>query len=145
MDRREQGDEPIPTSVNVFSLPTPPQTMPYVQLSGIKSVQCVTYVPRVRDRVRESHSGFYINVFPWLPWKRGKPIAVDNIFDGERAHILSAKERTLRPPHKPAGDMDNSNFEVLRKQYDNRVALLKELKLNVKRAHKRSLFEKVQD
>ena len=62
--RRQEGKMPIPTSVNLFKLKPPPDTMQMVNVKNIRSVRCVTYIPHSEDRRDTSHSGFYVNVFP---------------------------------------------------------------------------------
>ena len=64
--RKELGDKPIPTSANLFSLQQPPPTACMVNLPDIKSIQCVTFIPKVEDRLEQTHSGFYNNVYPWI-------------------------------------------------------------------------------
>ena len=133
LQRRELGDEPIPTGFGMLKLKKPTAKAAYVELKMIKSFQCVTYIPHRRDRLKTSDSGYYVNVLPWVPWKRGKHIPTKNVMEGSRAKVLTEKQRTLRKLHKEAGSLANNNdFKVLRKQYEDRLKLLRELKYNLK-------------
>ena len=124
MLRLQQGKESIPTSFSVFSLPSRPLKASIVKLVGIQSLKCVTFIPQIHRRLEESHTGFYVNVFPWILWKRGRPVSKREVLEGDKAKILPEKERTLRPELKPAGVVVNSSFKKIKKEYDNRVKLL---------------------
>ena len=132
--RREQGLEPIPTSANIFSLQPPPETRCIVELKYIKSTRCVTFIPKTSDRIKEDHTGFYINIFPWLSWRKGQPIQHKYVLEGETAIVLTAKQRTLREKLAVAGDLADTNFNHLKAQSDRRCKLLKHLKFHVKNA-----------
>lgn len=133
--RRERLEDPIPTSFNIFELKQPKPSAPYVHVANIRSIQCVTYIPNVADRLDPSHTGYYINIFPWIHWKRGKIILEKDIHEGPTARKLTEKEQRLRNPYKPAGNLDDSNIMRLSKQSDNRCALLRKLGLNVKQCN----------
>ena len=130
--RRERGDDPIPTSFNIFRLQKPPLLAPYVEIDVIKSLQCVTYVADKQMRLSPQDSGYYINVYPWIAWKRGKKIPNKKVKDGNRSRRRTAKQLKLAPMQKPAGPVANIRYDHLLKQHDNRVALLKKLKLDYK-------------
>ena len=130
--RRERGDDPIPTSFNIFRLQKPPFLAPYVEIDVIKSLQCVTYVADKQMRLSPQDSGYYINVYPWIAWKRGKKIPNKKVKDGNRSRHRTTNQLKLAPMQKPAGPVANNRYDRLLKQHDNRVALLKKLKLAYK-------------
>ena len=129
------GDYPIPTSFNIFDLKPPPATIPYVHIENIQSLLCVTYIANVQDRLQQSHSGWYVNVYPWLLWKRGKPVPITKVFEGPRGMFIPLDERVLRALNKKAGELKEGGYQRLQKQYDIRCNLLRELKINVKKAN----------
>ena len=131
--RREMGDDPIPTSFCKLELKPPKPTAAQVQVEQIKSMQCVTFIPRPIDRIEMNHSGWYINIFPWVMWKRGQAVPHDDIHEGPTARVLTAKQRKLKKLHKEAGEMKKIDFTVLMKRYDNRVKLLRKLKIDPKK------------
>ena len=130
--RRELGDDPIPTSFNIFRLKKPPLLAPYVDVKDIKSIQCVTYVADETLRLSPQDSGYYINIYPWIPWKKGIKVPSKNVREGNRSRRRTAKQLELAKMHKPAGPVAKIKFDRLLKQHDNRAKLLKKLKLDVK-------------
>ena len=129
--RIEMGKRPIPTSVNLFKLSNKPPTQELVQIDDVRSILCVTFVPK---KVSNSNSGFYVNVFPWVKWGKGKQVPVNRVLDGQRGKALTAEERSLKEEHKPAGLTSWVSFEKLMKQHDKRIKILRSMKINVKRA-----------
>ena len=57
---------------------------------------------------------------------------VDDVREGVRARVLTAKQRKLRKELKEVGEMKSANIGILMKQHDHRVRFLKEMGLNVK-------------
>ena len=138
--RRELGEDTIPMSFNIFQLKILPERIPYVIPENmIASLLCVTYIPHENDRLETSHTGFYINVYPWILWKRGKPIPEKLVFENERAKFLTADERALKKEHKKAGVLKAPNFKRLQKQYENRCSILRKLGIDVKKANRPKL------
>ena len=132
IQRREIGERSIPTSFNLLELKRRPARAPYVEVEKIRSLQCVTYVANPSARSEDSCTGFYINVYPWVPWRQGKRVTKQYLYDGDRAPILTEEQRNLRKPLKKAGDLASPSFSTLMTRYDNRCNFLKELGLNVK-------------
>ena len=131
--RREMGDSPIPTSVKIVKLPLPKPRAPYVVIQQITSLNCVTFIARPKDRINYTDSGFYINVFPWVNWRKGRAVPVDEVREGVRARVLTAKQRKLRKELKKVEDPKTSNIDMLMKQHNYRIKLLKEMGLDVKK------------
>ena len=130
--RREVGNDPIPTSFNIFRLKNPPLLAPYVEIDAIKSLQCVTYIADKTLRLSPQDSGFYINIYPWIAWQKGKKIPNKDVKEGRNSRVRTAKQLKLAKMQKPAGPVVKIKFDRLLKQHDNRAKLLKELGLNVK-------------
>ena len=132
--REQRGERPIPTSIGFYELKAPPPTLPLVDISHVQSILCVTYAPDI-DKADSSQSGFFVNVYPWVPWRSGKSVSVAKVLDGPKAKVLSAAERKLRNKLKIIDDKKHLNFNTLRKQYDKRCQILRELNLDVKAIH----------
>ena len=132
--RKEEGKDEIPTAISIFKLKRPPQKVPVVNLKDISSIGCVTFIPQPNRRINASDTGFYVNVYPWIPYRKGKPVPAKEVLDGDNMEPLNLKQRTLRPEHMPAGELDRS-FKNIKKQHANRCKLLKKMKLNVKQVH----------
>ena len=130
--RREEGDKPIPTTFTKLKLNPPTgDTIPYVKVDLITSILAITYIPHVGDRLTTSDSGYYINMFPWVPWQRGKPITCANVCDGSNAEALTAKQKKLRPELKPAGSLSRDDYTLIKKQHDHRCKCLTDMGFNV--------------
>ena len=124
-------------SFNIFKLKRLPERIPYVIPENIiASLLCVTYISHKNDRLYKSHTGYYINVYPWIPWKWGMPIPEKDVFEGERAKFLTAGERELRSMNKKAGVLKAPDFKRLQKQYENRCDILRKLGVDVKEANR---------
>ena len=67
--------------------------------------------------------------------RRGLAIPTKDIRDGDKARVLTAKERTLSKTHKPAGERKKS-YKQLTSFHKNRVQIFETLKINVKSALK---------
>ena len=133
--RQERGEMPIPTSVNLFKLATPPATADYLEIDDIKSMHCVTYVSDVDDHLDASHSGFYNSVFPWIHWKNGKPLLPHKVFDGPRGRVLNAKQLRLRPELKRVNNLEQIyDIKTLMTKHNKRRKLLTKLGMNLKEA-----------
>ena len=130
--RLEVGDDPIPTSFNILRLKNPPLLAPYVEVEAIKSLQCVTYIADKTLRLSRQDSGFYINVYPWIAWHKGKKIPNKDVKEGRNSRVRTEKQLKLANIQKPAGPVAKIKFDRLLKQHENRAQLLKELGLNVK-------------
>ena len=94
----------------------------------------ITYICNPADRKNQSDSGYYLNVYPWIPWRKGKSVPVKAVHDGERAEKRSVAKMKLREKHKEAEKDEKEGFKVLKTQHNNRIKLLKLLKLDIKRA-----------
>ena len=129
--RQERGDFPIPTSVNIFKLKAPTREKPYVNVKNIKSVQCVTYVCDPDMRAKRDHSGYYINVFPWVHWSKGVALPQKQIKDGDKCGRRKNSEMILRKEHKKVKPPKESDYSILRKQRENRLQLLKSMGIDV--------------
>ena len=136
MIRRQDREIPIPTSIYLFKLNPPLDTMQMANVKNIRSVRCVTYIPRSEDRIDPTRSGFYVNVFPEIPWKRGMPLPEKDVWDGLNSVALTEKQKKLNAQHKEIVNKDYTTFKKLQKEHNNRCKLLKDLHLNVKKAHK---------
>ena len=132
LSRREMGKDAIQTSVNLFKLKIHAATMEFVDIPKILSMQSVTYVPQVKDRCEPSDSGFYVNVFPWVNWRKGIPVPCSKVFDGDKATVLTTEQRKLRAEHKKAG-AGVEDFSTLMKEHDIRVKCHQNMKVNVKK------------
>ena len=132
LQRLEVGDDPIPTSFNVFKLQKPPPLAPYIKIDNIRSLQCVTYIPDETLRLTPVDSGYYVNVFPWIPWKKGKKLPLDAVMEGTNAYVRTEKEQKLSKEHKVAGSLSQVSFDRLLKQHTNRLSLLQEMGLRIK-------------
>ena len=91
----------------------------------------MTYVADKSLRLSSEDSGYYINIFPWIPWQRGEKIPVRDVREGRRGRKLTAKQLKLAEEQKPAGSLELIKFDRLLKQHDNRIALLKKLRLDI--------------
>ena len=98
----------------------------------INTEKAVTYVVRPEDRDNCTDSGFYVNVLPWIHWRKGKKVPNKNVFEDRRGLKRTAAQMKLRPEQKVAEDPAGTNFDLLLKQHDNRCALLRELNIDVK-------------
>ena len=136
LDRAHQLGKPgIPCSVNLFKLKVPKARAPFVFVKNIKSIQCITYITKPENRRDPTDTGYYINVFPWISWRRGWAIPIKDICDGNKARVLTAKQRKLKKTHKPAGERKQSGKQ-LTSFHKNRVAILEKLEINVNSALK---------
>ena len=133
--RREMGEPSIPTSVNIFKLKKPPPTAPYVKVKNIQSMQCVTYITNPERRLNAHDSGFYINVLPWISWRRGWAIPQSDLMEKSKARVLTAKQLKLREEHKPPGE-GKETFKMLVSQAKRRQNMLKQLDIDEKDAMK---------
>ena len=133
--RMEVGDQPIPTTFTIFKLQPPGASIPYVQIERITSLLAVTYIPKLDDRLMPTHTGYYINAFPWIPWQKGKPIPEDQICDGPKAEVLTAKQRKLRAEHKPAEFLQKEDYTALSIDHVHRCKLIESMGVNVKEVH----------
>ena len=68
--RREEDKKPIPTSFFRFKLNPPGAHADFVDVKNIKSIGCVTYIIKLTRRIRPTDTGFYVNVLPWIPWRK---------------------------------------------------------------------------
>ena len=130
--RRELCNKPIPTTFSIFKLQPPGARNPFVDVAHITSILSITYIPKLSDRLSSNDSGYYINALPWIPWQRGKGIEVAKICDGSKAQVRTAKQRKLRPEHKPAGSLSRDDYSTIKNQHDYRCKLFEEMGLNVK-------------
>ena len=135
LQRRELGEPLIPMSFNILELTPRPEFIPYVSVSNIKSILCVTFITNSRDRLRANHSGWYINVYPWIFWKRGMPVMSTNVFEGDKGLHLTEEERALKGELKESTALKDVDFKRLQKKYDNRCAILRKLGINLKNAN----------
>ena len=120
LQRRELGEKMIPMSFNILQLTPRPEFIPYVSVNNIKSLLCVTFITNSDDCLGANHSGWYINVYPWILWKRGMPIMNESVFEGDKGLHLTEKERALRGELKEATSLKEVDFKKLLKKYDNR-------------------------
>ena len=79
-------------------------------MANIKSILCVTYIPWLQS---VSNSGFYINIYPWVSWKKVRPVRISAVKDGPKARVLTEGQRKLRAKHKRTENKEYANFEKL--------------------------------
>ena len=79
---RELGKPGIPCSVNLFELEVPKSTASYV---FAKNVQCITYITEPENRRDPTDTGYYINMFPWMSWRRGWTVPLKDVCIGEKS------------------------------------------------------------
>ena len=82
----------------------------------------MTYIPDETLRLTPVDSGYYVNVFSWIPW----------IVEGTNAYAQTEKEQKLSKEHKVAGSLSQVSFDRLLKQHTNRLSLLQEMGLRIK-------------
>ena len=138
----ESSDEKIiPTTFNIFKLKKSPKKAHFLKIANIMALQSVTFIPRPQDRLKTSNSGWYVNVYPWINWRKGQPFPLKKIFDGKKGRKRKPKELKLREEQQPAGNTAVVSFSSLNQQFVQRRNLLQKLGINLKNSLHPSLFE----
>ena len=102
-----------------------------MKVKNIKSVQCVTYVCDPDIRAKRDDSGYHVNVFPWVHWRKGVALPQKQVKDGDKCGKRTEAQMILRKEHKKVTPPKESAYSILRKQRENRYQLLESMGIDV--------------